>query len=67
MPRAILSFRSAGVNVMAAPTDFRARPLAFPYLSAETPLQFVKASLLVKEYVGLFAYYISGRTQTLWP
>jgi uncharacterized SAM-binding protein YcdF (DUF218 family) len=67
MPRAILSFRKAGVNVIPVPTDFRAEPLAFPYLTEEAPNQFVKASLLLKEYIGLLAYYLTGRIDALWP
>lgn len=67
MLRAVLTFRKAGVNVIPVPTDFRAEPLAFPYLTEEAPNQFVKASLLVKEYIGLLAYYLSGRIDSPWP
>lgn len=67
MPRAVLTFRKAGVNVIPVPTDFRAEPLAFPYLTEEAPNQFVKASLLLKEYIGLLAYYLSGRIDSPWP
>jgi uncharacterized SAM-binding protein YcdF (DUF218 family) len=67
MPRALLSFRKAGVNVIPVPTDFRAEPLAFPYLTEEAPNQFVKASLLLKEFMGLLAYFATGRIDALWP
>jgi uncharacterized SAM-binding protein YcdF (DUF218 family) len=67
MPRAVLTFRKAGVNVIPVSTDFRAEPLAFPYLTEEAPNQFVKASLLVKEFVGLLAYYFAGRIDSPWP
>ncbi|HSO46797.1 MAG TPA: YdcF family protein, partial [Rhizobiaceae bacterium] len=49
MPRAIGCFRRLGVNVIPVPTDFRADPLAFPWLIDETPNQFLKLSIFVKE------------------
>lgn len=67
MPRAVGCFRRLGVNVIPVPTDFRADPLAFPWLSDETPNQFLKLSLLVKEFIGLAAYRLSGRTDEWFP
>lgn len=67
MSRAIGSFRKLGINVVPVPTDFRSEPLQFPWIMDETPLQFLKASLLVKECVGLAAYYFTGRIDTLLP
>jgi uncharacterized SAM-binding protein YcdF (DUF218 family) len=67
MSRAIGCFRKAGINVIAAPTDYRAEPLQFPWIMDETPIQFLKASLLVKEFAGLLAYYVTGRTDELLP
>ncbi len=67
MSRAVGCFRKAGIYVVPVPTDFRSEPLQFPYVMDETPIQFLKASLLVKEYVGLLAYYLTGRTDALLP
>jgi len=67
MSRAIGCFRTVGIDVVPAPTDFRAETLQFPWLMDESPIQFLKASLLVKEWIGLFAYYATGRTGALLP
>ncbi len=67
MSRAVGCFRKVGINVVPVPTDFRSEPLQFPWIMDETPIQFLKASLLVKEYVGLAAYYLTGRTDALLP
>lgn len=67
MSRAIGCFRTVGIDVVPAPTDFRAEALQFPWLMDESPIQFLKASLLVKEWIGLVAYYASGRTGALLP
>lgn len=67
MPRAIGCFRRLGVNVIPVPTDFRADPLTFPWLSDEAPNQFLKLSLFVKEMIGLAAYRLSGRIDAWFP
>ena len=67
MPRSLGCFRKAGMNVVAAPTDFRASQLHFPYISAEAPGQFLQASILVKEWIGLVAYHLAGRTDEWLP
>lgn len=67
MPRALGCFRRLGVNVIPVPTDFRADPLASPWLTDETPNQFLKLSIYVKELVGLVAYRLSGRIDEWFP
>ena len=67
MPRAIGCFRKNGVNVIPVPTDYRAETVRFPFVTDEMPNQFLKASLLMKEYFGLAAYYATGRTDALLP
>lgn len=67
MPRAIGAFRAAGFSaVMAAPTDWRSdrrRGL----LSIDAPGNLARADVATKEYLGLLAYRLSGRTATLFP
>jgi uncharacterized SAM-binding protein YcdF (DUF218 family) len=67
LPRAVGCFRQLGMEVIPVPTDFRADAPVFPYLTDEAPNQFLKMSLLVKEFFGLASYYISGRTNALLP
>lgn len=66
MPRAIGSFRKAGFQVTAAPTDWRARRgWSFGGWSASANLR--KVDLAAKEYVGLVSYYLRARTSALFP
>lgn len=66
MPRAIACFRAAGVDVIPAPTDFRADPIGPPFLAADMAGQFLKLNLVVKELIGLLAYRLTGRIDTLF-
>jgi uncharacterized SAM-binding protein YcdF (DUF218 family) len=66
MPRAIATFRKSGVDVIAAPTDWRVGDDSEPLLfSASANLQ--KVDLAAREYLGLLAYWLSGRTDELFP
>jgi uncharacterized SAM-binding protein YcdF (DUF218 family) len=67
MPRALGCFRQLGMDVIPVPADFRADVPSFPYLTDETPNQFLKLSVLVKEFLGLAGYYLTGRTNALLP
>lgn len=67
MPRAMGSFRAAGFPVTAYPVDFRmAGDTSFrPFRSVAEGLGFL--DLVVREWVGLAAYYWSGRSSALLP
>lgn len=66
MPRAIATFRKAGVDVVAAPTDWRVGDTSEPLLfTASGNLQ--KVDMAAREYYGLLAYWLSGRTSELFP
>lgn len=65
MPRAVGCFRAAGFPVEAWPVDYRLGPgLAFEdsYISGIRQLDFA-----VREYIGLLAYYLTGKTSALLP
>ena len=66
MPRAIGAFREAGVNVIAAPCNYRThgRP-GFLAIRASDALAIT--DIAAKEYFGLIAYYVSGRTSAVLP
>lgn len=67
MPRSMGTFRKAGLNVIAYPVDYRtmrSRALRF------SPGLFYSAESLqpaTKEWAGLIAYYLMGRTTALFP
>lgn len=68
MPRAIGCFRKAGFDVTAYPVDYRTTgldELTRPFSSIPEGLR--RVDFVVKEAIGLVAYYLSGRTDTLFP
>ena len=65
MPRAVGCFRHAGWQVVPYPVDYRTASGTRPYflLSEHLPL----VDMAAKEWVGLVAYRIAGRTDSLLP
>lgn len=67
MPRALGCFRQAGVDVLPAPTDYRADQIRPPFLTGNAAGQFLKMALVTKELIGLIAYRLTGRVDRIWP
>ena len=68
MPRAMGVFRAADFPVEAYPVDWRTRgpaDLVRPFLSLSDGLQ--RTDTAAHEWVGLFAYRITGKTTALFP
>ncbi|WP_342361975.1 YdcF family protein [Terrarubrum flagellatum] len=68
MPRAVGCFRQAGFSVDAYPVDFRTAGWATfvrPFSEAARGLR--RLDLIAKEWVGLVAYWMSGRSSALFP
>ena len=68
MPRAIAAFRAAGFPIEAYPVDWRARgpvDALTPFPSLGDGLR--RTDTAVREWVGLLAYRITGRTAELFP
>jgi len=68
MPRSVGVFRKAGYNVVPYPVDFRTRGRR----DAIRPLDSISAGLArtdlaAKEWIGLLAYWMSGRSESLFP
>lgn len=63
MPRAVGCFRHAGWSVLPYPVDYRAEPRLDFWLRQHLAL----FDLAAKEWVGLVAYDLLGRTDTLFP
>lgn len=67
MPRAIGCFRKAGFAVEAWPVDYRTSG-EFEWVPERAiPDGLRRIDFIVREYVGLVAYYLSGRTSALFP
>jgi uncharacterized SAM-binding protein YcdF (DUF218 family) len=62
MPRAVGCFRAAGFNVQPYPVGFGVFP---PYDTGSKA--FFNLDFAAKEWIGLIAYRLMGRTDTLFP
>ena len=68
MPRAIGIFRKAGFPVEAYPVDWRTRgpsDLWRPFDRLSEGLR--RCDVVVREWAGLLAYWLTGRTSELFP
>ena len=68
MPRAMGVFRAVGFKVVAYPVDYRTAgeaSLLRPFAYVGEGLR--RTDVAAKEWVGLFSYYASGKTETLFP
>lgn len=66
MPRAVAVFRAAGLDVLPYPVDFSTEPdnLIWPRdLGASLDL----AGAALHEWLGLLAYYVTGKSDELFP
>ncbi len=68
MPRAIGCFRKVGFAVEAYPVNWRTRgPQDLTELFDRFSSGVTRTDTAVHEWVGLVAYWLSGRTSALWP
>jgi uncharacterized SAM-binding protein YcdF (DUF218 family) len=68
MPRAMGVFRAVGFEVAPYPVDYRtagASSMLRPFAFLSEGLR--RTDIAAKEWIGLGAYYISGRTEALFP
>nr|WP_244669223.1 YdcF family protein [Rhodobium orientis] len=66
MPRAIGVFRKAGwTGITAYPVDYRSTSDHLGFTSVSRGLRFT--DIAVREWIGLVAYYLTGRTDSLLP
>ena len=66
MPRSIATLRAAGFNVEAYPVDYRTTRDAMSVLST-TAAGLQRFDTAVREWVGLLAYWLAGRSSELFP
>ena len=69
MPRAVGTFRHAGMDVIAYPTDYFTLgiPSDFWHVSSDPIAGFTRLDIAVHEWMGLIAYRLTGKTGTLMP
>jgi uncharacterized SAM-binding protein YcdF (DUF218 family) len=69
MPRAMGCFRKAGFNVVAWPVDYRTPPgrISLTDMNQSVPEGLGSFDGVVREYLGLLVYYMTGRTDALLP
>ncbi len=68
MPRAMGCFRRAGFDVQPWPVDYRApRRLSFLRFNDSVPEGLKRVDFVTREYAGLMAYFLAGRTTALFP
>jgi len=67
MPRSLGCFRKAGWNVFPAPTDYHTPGGLRIASHLDVMDQLYAMTLAIHEYIGLAAYRLMGRTDSLWP
>ncbi len=68
MPRAMGIFRQVGFNVTAYPADYATQPGPTPWrASAEAGYGLHLTDRAMREYIGLAAYWVTGKTSGLFP
>lgn len=67
MPRAMGCFRKAGFPVEPWPVDYRTSGRLQLRLGTSIPEGLRRVDFVTREYLGLVAYYLTGRTSALLP
>lgn len=67
MPRAVGCFRRAGFAVVPWPVNYSTAPGARGWFEAPFAARLGQAEWAIREYVGLVAYRLLGRTDALFP
>jgi uncharacterized SAM-binding protein YcdF (DUF218 family) len=65
MPRAVGCFRQVGWNVLPYPVDYLGRTK--PWLGLDAINQLHSIGIAEKEWIGLVAYWLMGRSDALFP
>ncbi|SDO10913.1 Uncharacterized SAM-binding protein YcdF, DUF218 family [Aureimonas jatrophae] len=68
MPRSVGCFRQAGFEVLPYPTDYQTPGGAAAYSPSTATIRNVeKVHFAIREYLGLAAYWLTGKTDALFP
>ncbi|MFO1171505.1 MAG: YdcF family protein [Hyphomicrobiaceae bacterium] len=68
MPRSVGVFRKAGLDVVAWPVDYRSRGPQDLWRFFDKPSEGLRrVDIIVREWLGLFTYWLGGSTSELYP
>ena len=67
MPRSMGVFRKAGWQITAWPVNYRSGAGSGVWLEASFPVRLQQFEWGTREWLGLFAYWLMGRTDALFP
>jgi uncharacterized SAM-binding protein YcdF (DUF218 family) len=67
MPRSMGVFRKAGWRVIAWPVNYRTGHSAAVWLETSFPVRLQEFEWGYREWAGLLAYWLMGRTDALFP
>jgi uncharacterized SAM-binding protein YcdF (DUF218 family) len=67
MPRAIGLFRKVGFSVEPYPVDWRVGAGADIFAPSQADVGLARTDLAMREWIGLLAYRLAGRTDALFP
>ena len=67
MPRSVGAFKNAGVNIQPYPVDYKTILEYRGIFSFDAASNLRRLDLAIHEYVGLFAYYVTGRSSAFFP
>jgi uncharacterized SAM-binding protein YcdF (DUF218 family) len=68
MPRSVGVFRKAGLDVIAWPVDYRSRGAQDLWRLFDKPSEGLRrVDIVVREWIGLFTYWLGGSTSELLP
>jgi uncharacterized SAM-binding protein YcdF (DUF218 family) len=67
MPRSVGAFREAAINIQPYPVDYKTTLKYAGIFSIDFSKNLRNFDLVIHEYIGLLAYYITGRSSALFP
>ncbi|WP_428035501.1 YdcF family protein [Amphritea sp.] len=67
MPRSVGIFRGQGWNVIPYPVDYYSKPAGLNSWRADLGRNLYELSIGVREWIGLGAYYVTDKTDELFP
>ena len=67
MPRSVGTFQRAGINVQPYPVDYRTNLKYDGFFKLQFSENFKRFDMAIHEYIGLFAYFITDRSNKIFP
>ncbi|MCP5382863.1 MAG: YdcF family protein [Kordiimonadaceae bacterium] len=67
MPRAVGAFQKVGINFQPYPVDYKSTLKYEGLFEFDLSENMKRFDLAIHEYIGLIAYYITGRSSSLYP